>query len=208
MTTTQQVRTEGRKLTRKGEQRRNEILEASAELFDRCGYHQATIALIAEEIGTTKANVYHYFKAKHDILFASHEAWIEDLISRFDEDIAPLENAEEQVRMVIQHVVDIVAERRSQVRVYFEYLRELPDDLRRLADQRRDEYTERVEGILARGMANGDVRDMPLRVTTFGLFGIVNWTYQWYRPGGAQTPEQVADQIFEMFWRGIAAEPR
>jgi AcrR family transcriptional regulator len=197
-----------RKLTSKGERRRHEILNAAAELFDRLGYHQATIALIAEEIGSTKANVYHYFRAKHDILFAIHEGWIEDLIQRFDDVVVNQDSVEEQVRTVVRDVLSVIAERPSQVRVYFEYLRELPDELRRLAEERRDEYTARVEGLLARGMEDGVVRTMPLRVTTFGLFGIVNWTYQWYRPEGPQDPDELAEQIFEMFWRGVASEPR
>lgn len=208
MTTIEREQPADRRFTTKGERRRNEILDAAADLFDRLGYHQATIALIADEIGTTKANVYHYFRAKHDILFAIHEAWIDDLIRHFDEKVAQQESVEEQVRTVVHDVLRIVAERRSQVRVYFEYLRELPDELRHSAETRRDEYTTRVEGVLARGMDNGVVRTMPLRVTTFGLFGIVNWTYQWYRPEGPQDPDQIADQIFEIFWRGVAAEPR
>jgi AcrR family transcriptional regulator len=197
-----------RKLTMKGERRRNEILEAAADLFDRHGYHQATIALIADEIGSTKANVYHYFRAKHDILFAIHQAWIEDLIQRFDDDAATRSTVADQVRAVVHDVVRVVAERRSQVRVYFEYLRELPGPLRAEAEVLRDAYTARVEGALARGMETGEVREMPLRVTTFGLFGIMNWTYQWYRPGGGQTPDQVADQLFDMYWRGVSGSER
>lgn len=196
----------GRTLTAKGERRRTEILEASAELFDRLGYHHATIALIADEIGTTKANVYHYFRAKHDILFAIHQAWIDDLILRFDEHTAHQPEVADQLRAVIHDVLGVVASRRSQVRVFFEYVRELPEPLRRQAHIRRDEYTDRVEGVLARGMDEGVLRTAPLRVTTLGLFGLANWTYQWFRPDGPHSADEVADQLFDLFWRGAQAE--
>lgn len=191
------------KLTLKGARRRSEILEASAVLFDRLGYHSATIAMIAQEIGSTKANVYHYFRAKHDILFAIHDAWIDELLGLFDVNVETSPDVESMIRQVFHDLLFVIHSRTSQVRVYFEFLRELPEPLRAQAVVKRDAYQARVENVVRRGMSEGVIREQPLRIATLGLFGMANWSYQWYRPEGPQTHEQVAEQLFDAYWHGV-----
>jgi TetR/AcrR family transcriptional regulator len=47
------------------------------------------------------------------------------------------------------------------------------------------------------------------------LFGMINWTYTWYRPDGPLKPEQLADLAADLFLGGLcqstgreAAKPR
>jgi len=41
-----------------------------------------------------------------------------------------------------------------------------------------------VEDIVCRGTRDGSFRDVDPRLTTLALFGMCNWSYQWYRQGG------------------------
>src|ERR1700730_11388366 len=54
----------------KGLDRRESILQASAQIFQRRGYHHTTIEEVAAELFLTKAGVYHYFASKQQILEA------------------------------------------------------------------------------------------------------------------------------------------
>lgn len=162
------------------------------------------MASIAASVDMAKATVYHYFKAKHDILFEIHEAWIDDLIERFEER-SPATQPLEQVRGVCDDIILLIATKPSDVRVFFEYIRELPPELQVKAKGKRDKYQALVEGALREGMAQGALLDRDPRTTAFALFGMCNWTYQWYRPGGALTHTEVASQFFDTFVHGMSA---
>ncbi|MDL9948523.1 helix-turn-helix domain-containing protein [Gordonia sp. ABSL11-1] len=55
---------------RRGDTARDEILDASAELFTRHGYTGTSTRMIADAVGVRQASLYHYFRTKDDILAA------------------------------------------------------------------------------------------------------------------------------------------
>jgi len=58
------------------EQRREQILDAAIELFDRNGYSETRIIDIANAAGISKGLVYNYFSSKEDILYAFTDSMI------------------------------------------------------------------------------------------------------------------------------------
>ncbi|MCW2657374.1 MAG: hypothetical protein JWR06_1567, partial [Jatrophihabitans sp.] len=62
-----------------------------------------------------------------------------------------------------------------------------------------------VEGLLRRGIDEGVLRPQNARVAALGLFGMCNWAYRWYRPGGAMSHQQIATQLGEIYLAGITA---
>jgi AcrR family transcriptional regulator len=186
---------------------RRQILDAAALVFDEIGYHHASIAQLAEKAGTTKATVYDFFEAKHDILFAIHDEWIEDLLARSRRNLATTSDTCELVRHFARDVLTIIHERQSQVRIYFEYLNEMPPVLQARARGKRDVYEKLVEDVIRAGMAAGLFKDQSARVATLGFFGMCNWAHRWYKPGGAITHEQIADQLSDIFLCGLQIRP-
>jgi AcrR family transcriptional regulator len=192
-------------LTASGELRRAEILEAAAALFDELGFHRTTTAAIADRVGTAKATVYHYFRAKHDILYAIHDEWIDELLALFEATTATTDDPVETIRAVTRDIVQLIDQKPGHVRVFFEYFRELPPDLRASAKVKRDRYEELVEGAILRGMQQGSMAWQNPRTASFALFGMCNWAYQWYRPGGELTHDEVSDQLFQIFMSGVGS---
>lgn len=195
-------------LTTGGEQRRAEILEAAAALFDELGFHRTSTAAIADRVGTAKATVYHYFRAKHDLLYAIHDEWIDELLLRFEQSREAGRSDLELLHDVFRHIVSLIDAKPGHVRVFFEYFRELPSDLLAAARVKRDRYESLVEDTVLRGMQQGSIVWQDPRTATFALFGMCNWAYQWYRPGGRLRPEEVADQMFTIFMSGVRTSPR
>jgi AcrR family transcriptional regulator len=56
-----------RKLTTRGRERRQQILDESARLFAERGYHPTAVAEIVESIGVGKGVFYWYFESKEDL---------------------------------------------------------------------------------------------------------------------------------------------
>jgi AcrR family transcriptional regulator len=195
-------------LTATGEQRRTEIIEAAAYLFNELGFHSTSTAAIADRVGTAKATVYHYFKAKHDILYEIHDRWIDGLIALFETRAEETDDTETLLHSVFRDLLFLMHSKPGHVRVFFEYFRELPPDLQISARIKRDRYEELVEGTILKGMQEGLLIWQDPRTASFALFGMCNWTYQWYRPGGRLDHLEVADQLFGIFMSGIQVPPK
>jgi AcrR family transcriptional regulator len=183
---------------------RDAILSAAATLFGELGYHGASMSALAETAHTSKESVYHHFRAKHDILFALHDEWIDELLRRSQERISGPAEPPELMSGFAADVLSVIHERPRQVRVYFEYAAELPPELQARARAKRDAYEELVEQVLRAGMATGVFRDQPAEVATLAFFGLCNWAFMWYDGRGKFSHDEIAQQLSGIFLRGIA----
>lgn len=65
------------------EARRNEVIDSCARLYEVKGYHDITMAQIAEGVSFGRANIYNYFSCKDEAMLAllqrEHERWADDL---------------------------------------------------------------------------------------------------------------------------------
>jgi AcrR family transcriptional regulator len=185
--------------------RRREIVTGAAELFDREGYHATNMNSVARAVGLQKPTLYHYFSSKNEILNWIHEEFIDLLIekqeAREEQDLAPADD----LRAVMRDVLELMDTHRGHVRVFFEHYRELSEVDQATIKQKRDRYQALVEGIVARGIASGAFRDVDVRLTTLALFGMCNWSYQWYRKGGSLESLGIADFFWDLLLNGFAA---
>ncbi len=189
--------------TAPGTARRAEIVRAAAELFDEHGFHRTSTAAIADRVGTAKATVYHYFRAKHEILYAIHDAWIDDLLTMYEERLRTGAEPVALLHSVFHDLLVLIDRRPGHVRVFFEYFRELPPESQAAARVKRDRYEALVEAAVTDGIRSGILRSLDARTTTLALFGMCNWAYRWYSPTGRYGPETVADQLFSVFLDGV-----
>ena len=47
------------------------------------------------------------------------------------------------------------------------------------------------------------IRSVNPKIAAFGLLGMLNWTYQWYKPNGAITSDAIVKTFTEIFLNGI-----
>jgi TetR/AcrR family transcriptional regulator, cholesterol catabolism regulator len=189
--------------TRRGERRQRVILRSAAELFDGRGYHQTHMVDIAAAAGIGKATLYHYFRSKDEILYWLHDEFIELLIERQEiraqSDMSP----SEQLLAVIADILELMDTHRGYVRVFFEHWRELPSTARQLMAARRKHYERLVEQVIADGYADGAFREVDVELSALSLFGMCNWTYQWYKPDGPLRGRDIAAVFHDLFLNGI-----
>jgi AcrR family transcriptional regulator len=87
------------------------IINAALDLFAEHGVGGTSLQMIADEIGVTKAAVYHQFKTKDEIIIAVAEAELARLAAAVD--AAEAESNREQAREVLlTQIVDLAVERR------------------------------------------------------------------------------------------------
>jgi AcrR family transcriptional regulator len=91
------------KSTNKSKQRRNEILQASQELFNKKGFHDTSINDIMKKVGAAKGVFYYYFETKDQILDTLIGQHIANIVETVEAALdKPGLNALEKLRCVLE----------------------------------------------------------------------------------------------------------
>ena len=53
------------------------------------------------------------------------------------------------------------------------------------------------------GIRQGELGDVDEKFATLLILSSMNWIYQWYRPDGPMTPEEIARKLTEMLLNGL-----
>jgi hypothetical protein len=91
----------------------------------------------------------------------------------------------------------------------FVYLREREAVKRRFREMigfSPKEYERCWQQILREGVENGEFRkDLDIQVVSYGLLGMLNWSYKWYDPQGRLSVREVAAEFTSLALAGISA---
>jgi TetR/AcrR family transcriptional regulator, cholesterol catabolism regulator len=92
----------------------------------------------------------------------------------------------------------------------FVYLRERESVKRRFREMigfSPKEYERCWQQILREGIENGEFRpDLDIQVTSYGMLGMLNWSYKWYDPQGRLSVREVAEEFTTLALAGVAAD--
>ena len=178
------------------------ILAHAAELFARRGYTAASMNEVAAACAVGKATLYHYVRDKHALLAqiaADHVARLEALVAQVrSERLAPGAELDALIRRFTAAYADAQHEHRV-----------LTEDIKFLReDERADVEGGQRRVVAAFATAIARVRpDLAPLATPLAmlLFGMINWTFTWMKPGGALTHESLAPIVAELFFGGLTA---
>jgi AcrR family transcriptional regulator len=192
-----------RRPTKAAEQRVREIVHEAARLFDRVGYHNANMEMVAQAANMRKPTLYHYIKSKEEILLRIHQTLLDDLIARHKEKAAQGLSREELLLGNITDILGHIARNRGYVRALLEHYRELDPAIRKEISGARQAYFKIVTDLIADGVAAGEYHTDDVNLAALFLLGQVNWAYQWYRPGASPAHELIAREILDTFLYGL-----
>jgi hypothetical protein len=63
-----------------------------------------------------------------------------------------------------------------------------------------------LRDIIHEGIADGTIRKVDPKMTTFLLFGAMNWAAYWYEETGPLSPDQVANHFIDMLTGGLSTQ--
>jgi AcrR family transcriptional regulator len=188
------------------ETQREQILELAAAKFAQTSYPSTSMADLAAASGTSKARLYHYYESKEAILF--------DLLDRYTKRlmliIAEVEGASDRrglgeretfAELVRAFLVEYETSHSRHVA--------LLNDVKYLEDAQREIVLDRQREIVA-AFARQLARAYPKRVNkdnqtalTMMVFGMINWTFTWLRPGGRLAYRDFAEQVVDVIENGL-----
>ena len=198
----------GKVMTAAHDDKRQQIIERCAELFDAGGYHRATMQMLADEVGLGKPTLYHYFRSKTEILYAIHQQHIAALIDGLDSEQRRGASQEELLVHACRDIIEEIAEHPGYVRAFFEHRGELDEPKRTDIRKRRQEYFAKICGIIKSGIADGVFRKCDIEITAYGFLGMCSWAYQWYPTMTEKVvPQKLAEMLCDTFLKGLMKPP-
>nr|WP_314443496.1 TetR/AcrR family transcriptional regulator [uncultured Sphingomonas sp.] len=194
-----------RKKTEAHDEKRAEIIEHCAALFDKVGYHNTSMQMLADEVGLGKPTLYHYFPSKISILYAIHDTHIRALLNGLRE--AAQQSPVDALRAACIGILRQIASHPGYVRAFMDNYGDLEGEMRDLIRAERRQYFETIKGLIVQGIADGDFRQCDPVLATYGFLGMCNWAYKWYPPMAlTHTPEDTADALCKPFFDGLKAD--
>jgi TetR/AcrR family transcriptional regulator, cholesterol catabolism regulator len=61
-----------------------------------------------------------------------------------------------------------------------------------------------VAGVIKRGIDDGSFRAVDVKLATLAVFGICNWSYQWYSSRGPLRTREIAYVLWDVVVNGLA----
>jgi len=186
------------------EDQREMILAHAAHLFARQGYPATSMNEVAEACRFSKANLYHYYRDKYQLLLSIAEVHVSRLHAVVREVSAQKLPAEHELRELIRRFLEEYADARDAHRVLTEDVRFLePKDRARVLTKER----EIVAGFaLAVGRIHPHLRRAALtKPLTMLLFGMINWMFTWMSAEGPLDHEAMAPIVADLFLGGLGA---
>lgn len=182
--------------------KRDAILRAATVVFARHSYHGSGINDIAAEAAISKANLYHYYANKDELLHAVIHEHLSHIVEALDRARDGRLSADAQLHACIGALLDTYRDADAQHRVQVHDMGSLPDALQ--ADLKAlERHIVRVfSDALLDALPDFAKRRHLLKPVTMSLFGMLNWHYMWFRQGGSMSREQYSQLAFDIILGG------
>ncbi|MGJ8544073.1 MAG: TetR/AcrR family transcriptional regulator [Sulfitobacter sp.] len=186
--------------------KRELILEKAAMVFAREGYGRASVSQVAQACGISKANIYHYYSSKDEVLFAILETHLQGLRDRvLALDLGGMAPAE-QLRAAVAEILFAYEGADDAHKVQAMGMEALDPALQKqLRGYQRDlvQHLSEILETCAPQVFTGD--GAKLRAVTMSVFGMLNWFYMWQSGAGRGARRDYAALVSTMTLKGITA---
>jgi TetR/AcrR family transcriptional regulator len=159
---------------------------------------------LAAACGVSKATLYHYVRDKHELLLQITQGHVLRLEAVVNEVVAAEPDAQQRLSALVLRFMQVYASAQHEHRV-------LTEDVKFLEAAERDEVLacqRRVVQAFADsvGALRPDLQQQALHVPlALLLFGMMNWTFTWLRPGGPLTHATLAPVVLQLLLGGLPA---
>ena len=197
--------------------KRDAILDIAAQCFADRSYPAASMNEIATACGTSKARLYHYYDSKEAILFDLMDRYTQRLLSliALTDATAQRRNLDDRaalhelIRAFLQEY-ESSATRHVALLNDTQFLSDVPDDTlgtsaispRELILNRQRDVVAAVTRALRRAYP-GRLNASNQTAITMMLFGMINWTFTWLRPGGPISYVAFAEEVIALLEKGL-----
>src|SRR5882724_3179593 len=180
------------------------ILRAAARIFANKSYHSTSMRDISRATEVSLAGLYHYCKSKEELLFLIQDNCFGRVLERLEERLQGVADPLSKLRIFIENHLSFFAANMSEMKVLSHEAESLQGDLHAHVTTRKDKYAKLARKILRELQEQQSTKQqVDLTVATYALFGMMNWIYNWFDPGGKLKVADLADNVTNLFLHGF-----
>lgn len=184
----------------------SQILKSAGQIFSEKGYHAASVRDVAAVTGVSPAGLYYYFKSKEELLYLILGPSLATLLDRVKDGISRAGDPGQRLRSIVRTHLRYSQEHRHEMRVLVRDWEALRNSFGAEVRRLMREYANIVIGTFRELSPSRSPREA--RAAAFGLFGMLSWVDQWYRPEHDLPVTALADRfsgiLIDGFLAGVA----
>lgn len=188
------------------EAKRNAVLQAAAQMFNERGFHATSLDDIAARLNVSKPTLYYYVKNKDEILLQCVSKGLTMTLEGIEASRRAGGKAMDQLRACMEVYARIVTMDFGMclIRVGDE---QVPPESRKELRRLKSAIDQEFRRLVAAGVEEGSVAPCDPKMTAFVIAGALSWIGRWYQPGGAYSPEDIAQQCIRTLCEGVLRRP-
>ena len=191
--------------TRRGADRRREILDAAREVFSAKGYERGSMAEIASKVGIVEGTIYKHFAGKRELLFEATRAFYAPIISSARQHLTGIRGTRNRLRYVIWRQLQGFVDEPGICRLIIQEIRPYDDYYESVVRELNREATSLVLDIVEQAMERGELRRgvQPALVRDVIYGGMEHLAWKALSGRGSIDVEQLADDLTELILCGV-----
>jgi len=186
----------------------DQILEQSARLMAKKGYHGTSMRDLAQTTGRSLSGLYHYFSNKDELLFLINYRGFTSLVEMTENSDCNNLSAKQRLKKLISNHVKYFYQHQSEMRVMMFSTQQIDversKEIKVLKNKYTNEFTTAVADFISL-VSSENLDKKLLERKTYLLFGMMNWVYGWFSTNEHGTVEELIDDIYSTFTQGCTA---
>ena len=183
------------------------FLKVALRLFAKNGYAATSTRQICDEVGLAHSAMYNYFPSKEAILMAIEEREMLTMQAGLDAILSanPGSGNREKVFIAMHYSARIATDSNAAWRLMADMLRSLRPKNRAEVVRRRDHYEGVLRDLIKDYLISRNIDPQNADLMAKYFFGTCEGISGWFRPGGARTAEEIAQDVSEFFLTALDA---
>ena len=185
--------------------RRRQLIDSAARLFRSKGFDAASTRDIAAAAGMRSGSPFYHFESKHALLYVVMQEGMAHALQSQRAAMAQLEPAappREQLRTLVRSHFEVLLGTHADFTPVMLYeWRSLDPAQSQSIAALKDAYESEWMPVLDALHASGALQATPAVARLF-IFGALNWSVQWFSPGGELSFDALTDQAMALFLGG------
>jgi AcrR family transcriptional regulator len=179
---------------------------AAIQLLSEHGYGAMNLRMLAKKVGIQASSLYNYIDSKQQLLYLLCEETTESLLAEFDQTLKAVEDPQERLRKFIAFHLGYHIVNRKQASVLQMEIRSLTAKNFQAISKLQRLYTDKVRGIIDRGVEVGEFQVKDSEIATFALLQMLTAVTRWYRPQGRLSLEQLVEIYTDLSFGMLRAD--
>jgi AcrR family transcriptional regulator len=181
------------------------ILRVSAQTFAARGFEGTSMRDISKATEVSLSGLYYYFDSKQRLLYMIQKSTFTFIVQRLQKRLQGYVDPVAGLRIVVQNHMDYFLAHPSEMKVLSHEEAALENPFRQEIGAIKRKYFALARKIFEEVVRDGANPELNERVAVLSLFGMMNWVYQWHRPGVDPGANELTDMIVGIFLHGVNA---